>query len=100
MYSLLCRSANVRPGSHATLPSDKALSRFSRNPQELNPASQQAGNSCTNKLRQLLHGKSAARLCAALENSTFAKTALLLIVLLMTSMVMSDGVLTPALSGG
>ncbi|KAH6796095.1 hypothetical protein C2S51_037081 [Perilla frutescens var. frutescens] len=77
LYSLLCRHAKVRtiPNQHRT---DEELTTYSRN---------------------TVHERSfAAKTKACLEANTFRKTALLILVLVGTCMVIGDGILTPAIS--
>ncbi|XP_042043426.1 potassium transporter 11-like isoform X1 [Salvia splendens] len=78
LYSLLCRHAKVRtiPNQHKT---DEELTTYSRN---------------------TVHELSfAAKTKAWLEANAFRKTALLMLVLVGTCMVIGDGILTPAISG-
>ncbi|XP_047962062.1 potassium transporter 11-like [Salvia hispanica] len=77
LYSLLCRHAKVRtiPNQHKT---DEELTTYSRN---------------------TVHELSfAAKTKAWLEANAFRKTALLMLVLVGTCMVIGDGILTPAIS--
>lgn len=78
LYSLLCRHAKVKiiPNQHRT---DEELTTYSRS-----------------TFREQSY---AAKTKRWLEGHTSRKTALLLLVLLGTCMVVGDGILTPAISG-
>eukprot|EP00252_Welwitschia_mirabilis_P007799 TRINITY_DN19503_c0_g1_i2.p1 TRINITY_DN19503_c0_g1~~TRINITY_DN19503_c0_g1_i2.p1 ORF type:complete len:211 (+),score=24.99 TRINITY_DN19503_c0_g1_i2:262-894(+) len=79
LYSLLCRHAKVCtiPNQH---PTDKALTTYSQLDVE--------GKSVATKVKQWVEGNS------------YHKNALVILVLLGTCMVIGDGILTPAISGG
>ncbi|KAL4425077.1 hypothetical protein ABPG77_010391 [Micractinium sp. CCAP 211/92] len=78
LYALICRACNIRSGTRVT-ETDLSLTQY------------QAG--------QPKHGsRIAAALRSKLERSRVAQTVLLLVVLLASNMIISDGVLTPAIS--
>ncbi|GAQ87155.1 Potassium transporter family protein [Klebsormidium nitens] len=84
LYSLLCRNANITPGGGAApVAADLQLSRYTSK----------------HSSRQFLTRKTPARVLKnMLERKAWARNALLILVLVMTSMVLGDGVLTPAQS--
>ena len=79
MYSLICRYANVNLLPNRT-PADECISSFKlRLP--------------TPELQRAVYIKE------ILERKSLLKTILLLLVLMGTSMIIGDGILTPAISG-
>ncbi|KAL3138070.1 Potassium transporter [Trebouxia sp. C0009 RCD-2024] len=85
LYSLICRFAGMRPATNG-IPdaSDVTLSRYSRH----------TGDKGTKSLSTRI----SFRLKQYLATTAGAQASLLCLVLLMTSMVLGDGVLTPAQS--
>ncbi|KAL3134225.1 hypothetical protein ABBQ38_006660 [Trebouxia sp. C0009 RCD-2024] len=85
LYSLICRFAGMRPATNG-IPdaSDVTLSRYSRHTGDKNIKS--------------LSSRISFQLKQYLATTAGAQASLLCLVLLMTSMVLGDGVLTPAQS--
>lgn len=85
LYSLICRFAGMRPANNGVPDaSDVTLSHYSRHSGDKN--SKSLSSRISFKLKQYLASKAGAQ------------ASLLCLVLLMTSMVLGDGVLTPAQS--
>ncbi|KAK9808702.1 hypothetical protein WJX72_002233 [[Myrmecia] bisecta] len=87
LYSLLCRMAKLTPGNADGLdPEDLKLSRYS------------SARDVTSKKHKGCSSWVQANLQQLLQTSKAAQQTLLIVVLAMTSMVLGDGVLTPAQS--
>ncbi|KAL4425076.1 hypothetical protein ABPG77_010390 [Micractinium sp. CCAP 211/92] len=78
LYALICRACNIRSGTRM-MEADLSLAQY------------QAG-------RPQGGSRIAAALRSKLERSAVSRTVLLVVVLLAASMIISDGVLTPAIS--
>lgn len=108
LYSLLCRAMGVTPMGQQLGEADKQLSRYSKVPAApgaVNPAEHNAVHATAQPTTASAQpaGKTAARgLNAAIRHglatSHAAQVVLMVVVVIATSMVVGDGILTPAIS--
>ncbi|KAI7844072.1 hypothetical protein COHA_002216 [Chlorella ohadii] len=98
LYALICRACNIRVGSKVH-EADLSLSKYTTARQldedDMGPEGNAYSHSTKRRRwREVVSG----RLRALLERSARSQTALLAVVLLAACMIISDGVLTPAIS--
>jgi KUP system potassium uptake protein len=94
LFSLVCRSTGINPLGHKAPAADRSLATYSYQPQEQRrhePPEASTPASPTGV---------AGKLQEAFQNKVWLQKALMVAAVVATSMVLGDGVFTPAISGG